>query len=169
MLYRCDTVRGKLRECQVIPWEAGLTSSPPAQWSNRRVPAPRQLSQGVSRPADLELCRHFGYSQCLCIRSRNFPLVTMSPGTPSTTVSIFVSGMMVPSILTTCCENGWYTAPFDEYPATNDAPRNKIRIFLVIDISSVMIDECQLATYRAAKSAWEQRREDDEKQLARQK
>lgn len=37
--------------------------------------------------------------------------------------------MMALSILTTFCENGWYTAPMDEYPATSDAPRNRIRIF----------------------------------------
>lgn len=55
-----------------------------------------------------------GNTQCVFILSRNFPLVTRSPGTPSTTASISVPGIATRSILTRLWEKGCEIAPMEE-------------------------------------------------------
>lgn len=120
----------ELRKREITARRKGPTSLRLIRRSNRKAPGHLRLQHNVSPSPSLDHYQLQASLQCFCIRSWNVPLVTRSPGTPSTTVSIWVSGMMVPSILTTSCENGWYTAPMEEYPATSDAPRNSIRIFL---------------------------------------
>lgn len=91
----------ELRIREVTSREKAPTSLRLTRRSNRRAPGPSRLQHNVSPSPSLDHYQLQVYLQCFCIRSRNVPLVTRSPGTPSTTVSIWVSGMMVPSILTT--------------------------------------------------------------------
>lgn len=81
----CQT---ELRTREVTARRKGPTSLRLTRRSNRRAPGHLRLQHNVSPSQSLDHYQLQVSLQCFCIRSRNVPLVTRSPGTPSTTVSI---------------------------------------------------------------------------------